>query len=222
MSSTWLLLRASIEGLSAKRIEPGPGQPAAHPRHGRGSFSGNESDMAAWITIISALAGILAGGVVTYFTSRSQLRIEAEHAYDRTLRDMRLPQYQQLFHRTKNIPREFSEEPRRSDLLDFREQFHDWYFGEQAGGMFLSQAARDAYFALQNELQSIAGRMSADGDRVDPDQSKNLREKASVLRHQLTTDLGTAERPRNPWIIPRSIAPPQPAGAVTSSIPAQR
>jgi len=43
-----------------------------------------------------------------------------------------------------------------------------------------------------------------------------------VLRHQLTTDLGTAERPRNPWIIPRSIAPPQPAGAVTSSIPAQR
>jgi hypothetical protein len=145
--------------------------------------------MAAWITIISALAGILAGGVVTYFTSRSQLRIEAEHAYDRTLRDMRLPQYQQLFHRTKNIPREFSEEPRRSDLLDFREQFHDWYFGEQAGGMFLSQAARDAYFALQNELQSIAGRMSADGDRVDPDQSKNLREKASVLRHQLTTDL---------------------------------
>jgi hypothetical protein len=57
--------------------------------------------MAAWITLISALAGILVGGVVTYATSRSQLRTEAEHAYDRSLRDMRIPHYQQLFHLTK-------------------------------------------------------------------------------------------------------------------------
>jgi hypothetical protein len=56
--------------------------------------------MAAWISLISALAGILVGGVVTYATSRSQLRIEAKDAYDRALRDMRIPHYQQLFHRT--------------------------------------------------------------------------------------------------------------------------
>jgi hypothetical protein len=173
--------------------------------------------MAAWITIVSALAGILAGGFVTYATSRSQLRLEAEHAYDRTLRDMRLPHYQQLFHLTKNLPREFLEEPRRSELLDFREQFHDWYFGEQAGGMFLSQEARDAYFTLQNELQSVAGRLSADSERVRPDESAGLRKKASALRHQLTTDVGTAERPQANWIIPRSIAPPpQRAGTIKS------
>jgi hypothetical protein len=178
--------------------------------------------MAAWITIISALAGILAGGVVTYATSRSQLRIEAEHAYDRALRDMRLPHYQQLFHLTKSMPREFPETPRRSDLLDFRKQFHDWYFSEQAGGMFLSQAARDAYFTLQNELQSVAGRMSADSELVGPDDSASLRTKASALRHQLTTDLGTAERPRANWIIPRSIAPPsRQVGAITSNLPPQ-
>ena len=179
--------------------------------------------MTAWITIISAIAGILAGGVVTYATSRSQLRAEAENAYDRALRDMRLPHYQQLFHLTKNLPREFLEEPRRSDLLDFRGRFHDWYFGEQAGGMFLSQAARDAYFTLQNELQSVAGRRSADSERVGPDESASLRKKASALRHQLTTDLGTAERPRANWIIPRSIAPPsQRTGAVTSDIPTSK
>jgi hypothetical protein len=56
-----------------------------------------EGKMASWISIISAFAGILAGGGVTYVTSRAQLRIEAEHAYDRTLRDLRLPHYQQLF-----------------------------------------------------------------------------------------------------------------------------
>jgi hypothetical protein len=175
--------------------------------------------MAAWITIISALAGILAGGVVTYATSRSQLRIEyatsrsqlrieAEHAYDRALRDLRLPHYQQLFHLTRSMPREFLETPRRSDLRDFRGQFHDWYFSEQAGGMFLSQAARDAYFALQNELQSVAGRMQADSELVGQHDSVVLREKASTLRHQLTTDLGAAERPRLRRVIPRSIPPP--------------
>jgi hypothetical protein len=167
--------------------------------------------MTAWITVISALAGILAGGIVTYATSRSQLRIEAEHAYDRALRDLRLPYYQELFHLTRNIPREFLEfleKPRRSDLLEIREQFHNWYFSEQAGGMFLSQAAREAYFFLQNELQSIARRMSTDSELVGEYDSAILRKKASELRHQLTTDLGTAERPRIGWIVPRSIPPP--------------
>ena len=111
---------------------------------------------------------------------------------------------------------------RRSDLLDFRQQFHDRYFSEQAGGMFLPQAARDDYFTLQNELQSVAGRMSADSELVGPDGSASLRTKASALRHQLTTDLGAAERPRANWIIPRSIAPPpQRGGAMTSNLPLQ-
>ena len=134
---------------------------------------------------------------------------------------MRIPHYQQLFHLTKSMPREFPEIPWRSDLLDFRQQFHDWYFSEQAGGMFLSQAARDDYFTLQNELQSVAGRMSADSELVGPDDSASLRTKASALRHQLTTDLGAAER-RAKWIIPRSIAPPpQRGGAMTSNLPLQ-
>jgi len=84
------------------------------------------------------------------------------------------------------MPREFLEIPRRSDLLDFRQQFHDWYFSEQ-----------------------------------DED-SASLRRKASALRHQLTTDLGTAEQSQANWIIPRSIAPPpQRDGAMTGSLPLQ-
>ncbi len=176
--------------------------------------------MAAWIAVISALAGILAGGVVTYATSRSQLRIEAEHAYDRALRDLRLPHYRELFHLTRVMPREFLEfleVPRRSDLLDFREQFHNWYFSKQAGGMFLSQAAREAYFLLQNEFQSVAGRMPAGNELVGEHDSVILRDKASKLRHQLTTDLGTAERPRLRWIIPRSVPPPSQHGDMSAS-----
>ena len=61
--------------------------------------------MAAWITLVSAIGGIIAGGSLTYFTSRSQLYIGAEHAYDRALRDLRIPHYQALFHLTGRIPR---------------------------------------------------------------------------------------------------------------------
>jgi hypothetical protein len=124
--------------------------------------------MASWISMVAALAGLLLGGVVTYLTTSAQLRAEAEHAYDRALRDLRLPHYQQLFHLTEGIPRQWrmSDAPSRVELLALREQFHNWYFSDQAGGMFLSQAARDAYFLLQNHLQSAAAHLTDDSQPV--------------------------------------------------------
>ena len=52
----------------------------------------------ALIGIVGALLGALAGGVVTYVTTRSRMRLELEFAYDRELRDKRLSHYQRLFH----------------------------------------------------------------------------------------------------------------------------
>lgn len=166
--------------------------------------------MAAWITFVSALGGIIAGGTLTYFTSRSQLYIEAEHAYDRALRDLRIPHYQALFYLTGSIPRQWLtvERPRRPDLNKLREQLHHWYFSEQAGGMFLSRAASEAYFSMQNELQTIAARMTDDDQLIGEQESVRLTESASALRHQLTADLGTAERPRRAWTAPRSVPLP--------------
>jgi hypothetical protein len=167
-------------------------------------------EMAVWIAVVTAIAGITVGGTLTYFTSRSQLRIEAEHSYDRALRDLRLPHYQALFYLTRSIPRQWLtvETPRRSDLHILRERLHDWYFSEQAGGMFLSQAASEAYFLAQNELQSVAARMADDNELISEGDSVILRQTASALRHQLTADLGTAERPRRAWTAPRSVPLP--------------
>jgi hypothetical protein len=161
--------------------------------------------------MVAALAGLLLGGVVTYVTTRAQLRAEAEHAYDRALRDLRLPHYQQLFHLTEGIPRQWrmSDAPSRVELLALREQFHNWYFSDQAGGMFLSQAARDAYFLLQNHLQSAAAHLTDDSQPVGEEDSAGLRQRASELRHQLSADLGAAEQPRQRWIVPRSVPPPR-------------
>lgn len=160
--------------------------------------------MAVWASVISAAFGLFAGGAATYFTTRAQLRAEAEHAYDRSLRDLRLPHYQRLFHLTHVMPREWlpSTIPCRADVISIRETLRDWYFGEESGGMFLSQAARDEYFRLYYALERAIAGLGDDADSLSNEDAAGLRQQASALRHQLIADLGAAERPRNKWIIP--------------------
>ena len=71
--------------------------------------------------------------------------------------------------------------------------------------MFMSQALRDAYFLLQNNLQSTAARLRDDSQPMGEEDSTSLRQRASDLRHQLSADLGAAERPRQRWIVPKSV-----------------
>ena len=166
--------------------------------------------MAVWVSFISAAFGLLAGGAATYFTTRAQLRTEAEHAYDRSLRDLRLPHYQRLFHLTRVMPREWlpSTIPCKVDVVSIRESLRDWYFGEESGGMFLSQSARDQYFRLYNELEGAIAGLQGDTESLSKEDAAELRQRASTLRHQLAADLGVAEQPRTKWILPAKTLPP--------------
>jgi hypothetical protein len=126
------------------------------------------------------------------------------------LRDLRLPHYQGLFHLTGAIPREWwpSSALTRRDVLTLRGRFHDWYFGESAGGLFLSQDARTAYSALQVELQEVARNLASDEDFMDVEDIRRVRQRGSILRHHLSSDLGVAEQARRSWTLPSS--PPHP------------
>jgi len=166
--------------------------------------------LAVWASLISVAFGLLAGGAVTYFTTRAQLRVEAEHAYDRSLRDLRLPHYQRLFHLTRVTPREWlpSTIPCKVDVISIRENLRDWYFGEESGGMFLSLSARDQYFGLYEELERAITGLGDDAEYLSKEGAAKLRLRASTLRHQLAADLGVAERPRTRWIMPAKTQPP--------------
>lgn len=169
-----------------------------------------EDTLTVWASLISAAFGLLAGGVATYFTTRAQLRVEAEHAYDRSLRDLRLPHYQHLFHLTRVMPREWllSTFPCKMDIISIRESLRDWYFGEESGGMFLSQPARDQYFRLYEELENAIAGLGDDAESLSKEGAAKLRQRASDLRHQLVADLGVAERPRARWIMPTKTQSP--------------
>jgi hypothetical protein len=162
--------------------------------------------MTVLIGLVGVVLGALAGAIATYLTTRSTMLLELEHAYDRALRDKRLERYQQLFHLTKCLPRYWlpTEEPTRQDLQRFRQIFHDWYFGEDAGGMFLTPTAKDLYMRMHN---TIAEAMGDEEDRPDTalssplsaSESQALRDLASDLRHQLAEDTGAANPPRLRW-----------------------
>lgn len=162
------------------------------------------------IGLAGVVLGAVAGGIPTYYATRSNLRLEFTHAYDRALRDARLAHYQRLFHISECVPREWRPtEPSRGQLIEFRERFHGWYFGDEAGGLFLTERARQAYFRLQNRLQEEGVRDSGTTP-LSEEQSAALREAASELRHQLTEDVGTAQPPTQPWIKPDpTLAPPK-------------
>ncbi|QUQ69490.1 hypothetical protein [Kutzneria sp. CA-103260] len=166
------------------------------------------------VGVLGAVLGALVGGVVAYFSTRSRIRLEVEYAHDQTLRDKRLEHYQRLFHISRCLPRYWRavEQPARTELLTFREEFHNWYFGEQAGGLFLTPRSKALYLELQNALWAAA---RPDQDQEDQavselsaEESRRLRTLASELRHQLAEDVGAAHPPRLRWTRLGPTAPP--------------
>ncbi len=176
--------------------------------------------MTVFIGLAGVILGALVGAVTTYLTTRSNMRLELEHSYDRTLRDKRLERYQELFHVSKCLPRYWrpTEEPTRKDLQRFRTEFHEWYFGDGAGGMFLTPTAKEIYIRMLNMLAEV-GLKDGDGSggtadpALSPDESQKLRELASELRHQLTEDVGAAHPPRLRWTRLSPTIPPPPGAS---------
>ncbi|MGW2149872.1 hypothetical protein ACWCOT_36580 [Nonomuraea bangladeshensis] len=170
--------------------------------------------MTAFIGFFGAILGALVGAIAAYLTARSNMRLTLEHSYDQTLQGKRLERYQALFHASKCLPRYWrpmEEEPKREDLQQYMRNFHDWYFGEDAGGMFLTAAAKDVYTRLLNLLAEAAfkGGDGPDGDsRLTETESEALRQLAGELRRQLAVDVGAAHPPRLHWTRPGPQAPP--------------
>jgi hypothetical protein len=143
--------------------------------------------------------GALIAGIATYVTTRAKTRTEFEYSYDRALWEARLVHYQRLFHISACLPRYWPDgEPARSEYRGFLQQFHDWYFGSSAGGMFLSAKAKGRYMDLMNALGAISGAVagSQSGGEVNPEESIEARRPASELRHQLAEDIGAAHAPK--------------------------
>jgi hypothetical protein len=183
--------------------------------------------MEVWAGLVGILMGGVIGSIGTFITTKKRMSLEHELSHDRELRNLRLPHYQRLYRVSESIPREWrrGQIPSRPDLVKLREQFHGWFFGkgsdptDGAGGLFLTAPARDVYFKLMNELQSVADSRDGQSDFLSREESTRLRQLASELRHQLVHDLGTAEEPLLRWTrLGPTLAPPTEAAEGSDSI----
>lgn len=171
--------------------------------------------MTVLIGAIGVVLGALVGAIATYLTSRSTMRVNLEHSYNQTLRDVRLAHYQRLFWISRCLSRYWppGRVVTRKDLHQFYQDFHDWYFSEEAGGMFLTAPAKDVYMQLLNLLVEVmhgdGGESATDESPISETELQGLRGLASDLRHQLAEDVGSANPPHLRWVrLSRTIAPP--------------
>jgi hypothetical protein len=124
------------------------------------------------------------------------MRRELEHTYDQELRTRRMESYMSLYKRTDKLPRYWpTKQPTRREMQEWVRAFDDWYFGE-AGGMFLSDKARQAY---HDALDVIAAVSDGPPDATLTDSEiERLWRAGQALRRTLAADVGAAEVPRLP------------------------
>jgi hypothetical protein len=149
------------------------------------------------IGLASGIVGATAGGLVTWWTTRSRLRTELAYGYDKELRSERVAIYRKLWAITASLPRYYwPMKPSRSDLRRLIEEFHGWYF--QDGGLFLTRETKAAYLEMMNRLDDAAGREADDVAQVSDAILTSLFEAGESLRVQLANDVGAGHRPRVP------------------------
>lgn len=148
--------------------------------------------------VTGLVSGIISSGL-TYFSTRSKIRLDMRVDYDKDLHNRRLELYKQLWPKTKPLA-EFSRDCALTyDVINtVAEQTRDWYF--EQGGIYLSKRSRKPYFRLKRLLQKVLDEetlkqehtKALDGPRVEA-----ILVAARRLRTSLADDIRTR---RAPWL----------------------
>jgi len=144
-------------------------------------------------TVLGAGLGLLTGAVLALLASRQRLEVE----YDIQLRNHRIEAYQALWKILE--PLAYYVPPSAVTHVvatDLSKALRTWYF--EVGGLFLSEASRDAYFDLQKGLGGVIKEPPAAGDLpIGTPRFERLRALASRLRTASTQDVATRVKPKH-------------------------
>ena len=109
--------------------------------------------LAVLAAIVSSLVLVVISVIVTYFTTRSQTRLNVIAEFDKELGANRLKAYQALWKLTEPLAR-YSRDPVTYQVInDLTMKMRAWYFHE--GGIFLTPTSRDRYFDLKASTESL-------------------------------------------------------------------
>ncbi len=154
------------------------------------------------VSVASVITGFVSGilsSVVTYFSTRSKIRLDLAVEYDKDLRQKRLELYRELWPKTKPLAEFSAEAPITFEVIKaVSGEMRDWYFAE--GGIYLSKRSRRPYFNLKSLMQEILDDNSLQQDHAKPIHGTQLK-KFLVAARELRTSLSDDIRARNePWL----------------------
>jgi hypothetical protein len=132
------------------------------------------------------------GFIVAYMTTILKFRKELEAKYDESLRDQRIDVYKELWKLLQPLARYARREPvTRARMEELAVELRHWYF--EVGGLFCTDQTRDAYFALQEGIETAITKTGGDfTEREFETHFGNwLREIGSNLRTSMARDVGT-------------------------------
>jgi len=143
------------------------------------------------VVAVIALLGTLVTVAVTAYVTAAKVRRDLESEYDISLRTDRLAAYRELWRSLQPLAKYARPAP-----VTYRAvgrligQLRAWYF--QDGGIYLSYHARDAYFALMDELRALVASAPSDlALELDFEAFETLRELGSDLRTAMVDDVQT-------------------------------
>ena len=148
--------------------------------------------------VTSLLSGIVASAL-TYFSTRSKIRLDMTVEYDKDLHNKRLELYKQLWPKTKPLAEFTRESPLTYDTIKaVAEETREWYFDR--GGIYLSKRSRKPYFRLKSLLQTVLDDKTLEQERsrpVDQPLADAILAAARNLRTSLADDIRAR---RGPWL----------------------
>jgi hypothetical protein len=154
------------------------------------------------VSMSSVITGLVSGilsSALTYFSTRSKIRLDLTVEYDKDLRNKRLELYKELWPKTKPLAEFSPEAPVTFDVIKaVSGDMRDWYFAE--GGIYLSRLSRRPYFNLKSLMQEVLDDKLLQQDHTKPIHRPRL-EKILVAARELRTSLSDDIRTRNaPWL----------------------
>jgi hypothetical protein len=152
-------------------------------------------------TVLTAGLALITAVVLAVLGTKQRLEVE----YDIELRKRRIDAYQALWRIVE--PLAYYSPPSAVTYAvtrDLAQALRSWYF--EVGGLFLSEASREAYFDLQKGLgEVIKEPLDRDHVPLGAQRFERLRATASKLRTTLTQDVATRVKTRHPApLLPRA------------------
>jgi hypothetical protein len=151
-------------------------------------------------SLIPGLVSGVVSSVLTYFGTRSKIRLEMRVEYDKALHDKRLELYRELWPETEAVARFKPHFVLTYSIVKaVAEKTREWYFRKE-GGIYLSKPSRKPYFRLKEIMQRVIDNTEMEKQpdaTIDDNVRDDIVRAASRLRASLADDIGTR---RAPWL----------------------